>query len=229
MRVLADRGVEHEQHGVRGFRVDLPHDADDLFELAHELGPVLQPAGRVHHHHVGVELARAGQRVEGKPGGVGALLALDEVGRRAARPDAQLLDRGGAERVAGGEHDRLALAPELGRELADGRRLAGAVDADDEDDEGTLARVDHERTGDGSERALDFRGEDGLHRLGREALLVAPAPDRLANPRRRLEAEIGLDQDVLEIVERVRVELALGENVGDAAADARSRRGRGRP
>ena len=138
----------------------------------------------------------------------------------APRPDPQLLDRGGAERVARGEHDRLALASELGGELADRRRLAGAVDADDEDDERALARVDLERARDRRQRALDFLGENRLHRLGRDALLVAPAPDRLANPCRRAEAEIGLDEDVLEIVERVRVELALGEDVGDAAADA---------
>ena len=54
-------------------------------------------------------------------------------------PDLELLDRGGAERVAGGEHDRSALGAELGGELADGRGLARAVDADDQDHE-RLAR-----------------------------------------------------------------------------------------
>ena len=63
---------------------------------------------------------------------------------------AQLLDRRGAEGVAGGEHDRLAFGPELGRELADRRGLAGAVDADDEDHERPLAGVDVKRPGDGA-------------------------------------------------------------------------------
>ena len=64
---------------------------------------------------------------------------------------------------------------------------------------------------------------------GVDALLVAPARDRLADAGRRAEAEIGLDQDVLELVERSGVELALGEDVGDAAPDARSTSARGRP
>ena len=64
---------------------------------------------------------------------------------------------------------------------------------------------------------------------GIDALLVAPAADRLADAGRRGKAEVGLDQDVLEIVERVRVELALGEDVGDAAADRWSRSATDRP
>ena len=54
-------------------------------------------------------------------------------------------------------------------------------------------------------------------------LLVAALADRLADARRGRDAEIGLDQHVLEIVERGGVELALGEDVGDAAADRRRR------
>ncbi len=46
----------------------------------------------------------------------------------------QLLDGGGAEGVAGGEHHGFALAAEALGELADGGGLAGAVDADEEDD-----------------------------------------------------------------------------------------------
>ncbi len=49
---------------------------------------------------------------------------------RAVAPDLELLDRGGAEGVAGAEQHALALGAELGRELADGRGLADAVDAD---------------------------------------------------------------------------------------------------
>ena len=52
---------------------------------------------------------------------------------------------------------------------------------------------------------------------------VAPLADRLAHARRRADAEIGLQQNVFEIVERGRVELALGEDVDDAAPDRRGR------
>ena len=220
-RVLPDGGVEHEQHGVGRVGIDLLHHTNDLLEFAHQLRAVLQSPGGVHQHHVDVKLAGARQRVEGKPGRVGALVALDDRGKRAPRPDAQLLDRGGAEGVARGEQDRLPFGPELGGELADGRRLARAVDADDQDHERALIRVDHQRPGDRLERALDLVSEDLFHFLGADPALVAPMRHGLANARRRGEAEVGLDEDVLEVVERGGVELALGEDVGHAARDRR--------
>ncbi len=45
----------------------------------------------------------------------------------------ELLLRGGAKGVSGAEHDRAPMLAQAVRELADRRRLAGAVDADDED------------------------------------------------------------------------------------------------
>ena len=62
-------------------------------------------------------------------------LPRTRVARRAAGPDLQLLGGGGAEGVAGREQHLLAVAGELGGQLADGRGLAAAVDADDEQDE----------------------------------------------------------------------------------------------
>ena len=69
-----------------------------------------------------------------------------------------MLDGGGAERVARGEHHRLAVRREELRQLGDRRRLAGAVDADDEN---------HRRL---------FRGE-----LERRQRLVG-MPDRAVGP-----------------------------------------------
>ena len=88
---------------------------------------------------------------------------------------------------------------------------------------GFFVPVDDERPATGVSDALDFVGENCLHLGGLDRLVVAPAPDRLADARRRGEAEIGLNENVLEIVERGGVELALGENVGDAARDRRGR------
>ena len=201
--------------------VDFPHHPDDLLKFAHELRAVLQSPGGVHEHDVDVELAGARQRVEGEACRVGALVALDERGQRAPRPDAQLLDRGGAKGVARREQDRLAFGPEFGGELADGRRLARAVDADDEDHERALRGIDHQRAGDRLKRAFDLVREDLFHFIRIDAALVAPVADRVANAGRRGKAEVGLNENVLEIVERGGVELALGENVGDAARDRR--------
>ena len=82
--------------------------------------------------------ARRLHGVEGEARGIGAGRPRDDRGADALAPDRQLLDGRGAERVAGREHDRVALARGDGAELADGRGLARAVDADDEDDEGLL-------------------------------------------------------------------------------------------
>ena len=71
--------------------------------------------------------------VEDDPGRIAAFLAGDDRRADAVSPDLQLLDRGGAEGVAGGEEDAVILFLQPVGELADRRRLARAVDADDED------------------------------------------------------------------------------------------------
>src|SRR5271170_2399338 len=60
---------------------------------------------------------------------------------------------------------------------------------------------------------------------------MAAVTDGFALSLGRGEAEVGLDQHVLQIVERGRVELALGEYVADAAPDrrGRARQARGEP
>ena len=86
---------------------------------------------------------------------------------------------------------------------------------------GRFARIDHERASDRVQRALDFGREDALDFVRTDPLIVAPAGDRVANARGRAEAQVGLDQKVLQIVEGGGVELALGENVGHAPRDVR--------
>jgi hypothetical protein len=54
------------------------------------------------------------------------------------RPHLELLDRGGAKGIAGGEQHRVPFRVETPRQLADGRGLARAIDADDEDDRGVM-------------------------------------------------------------------------------------------
>ncbi len=137
----------------------------------------------------------------------------------ARRPNAQLVDRRGAKRVPRRQHHPAAVGGELRGKLADSGGLAGAVDADHQDHERPLARVDVERPGDGEERPLDLGGKHALDFVGIDSLIVAPATDRLANARRRAKAEVGLNEDILEIVERCGVELALGEDVDDSAPD----------
>ena len=67
----------------------------------------------------------------------------DDLAARALRPAGELLDGRGAERVGGAEHDlQPELALQVPGELADRRRLAGAVDADGHDHRRRRAHVD---------------------------------------------------------------------------------------
>src|ERR1700730_14777193 len=109
-RVLADRRVEDENHGVRRGGIDLFHDAYDFFKFGHELGPVLQPPGGVHQHHPGATFPRRLDRIESQSRGIAALFVRDDRTMDALPPNAQLLDRGGAERVAGGKQNASPVA-----------------------------------------------------------------------------------------------------------------------
>ena len=109
-----------------------------LFELRHQFGLVLQASGGVDH------AARPRRRLARAVRASNARLAASDpcsraiTGRRCAAPDLQLLDRGGAERVAGREHHLAALGAEARRELADGGGLARAIHADYQNDERLL-------------------------------------------------------------------------------------------
>ena len=203
--------------------LDLLHHAHDFLELGHQLGLVLQPAGGIDDQHVGGVAPRRGQGLECEARGIRPLRARDHGRAGALTPDLQLLDRGGAERVAGREHDLAALGAEARRELADGGGLARAVHADDQNDERLGGRVDHQRLRDRAEHLLDLRGEDRLHFGVADLLVVASFADRGRDARGGIDAEVGADQQFLQFLDGRGVKLALRYEVGDRAAD----RGRG--
>ena len=58
---------------------------------------------------------------------------------------------------------------------------------------------------------------------GRDRLVVAALADRGGDFRRAVDAEIGADQHLLDLVEHLLVELALDHEIGDGAADRRRR------
>ena len=185
-------------------RIELADDADHLGELVHQPGLVLQAPGGVDQQHVGAGGLRLLQRLEGEARGIRTLLAGDDLRAGALAPDLELLDRRGAEGVAGRQHHRFALRPELGRELADRRGLARAIDADHQDHERLFRGVDHQRLRHRRQDRLDLARQDRLHLGGLDLLVVAALADGLGDAGGGGEAEIGLDQDVLEILQRRR-------------------------
>ena len=97
----------------------------------------MEAAGRVGDDEVGVAGHRGVEGVEDDRARVSAWRVGDDIDPGPVGPDAKLVDRRRAERVGGGEDDAPTLALVARGEFADGRRLAGPVDADDEDDRGT--------------------------------------------------------------------------------------------
>ena len=170
----------------------------------------VQAAGGVDDHDVGAALAAAGDGVEGDRAGIGALGALDELDVGALGPALELLDGGGAERVGGADDDLLAeRVAQVPGELADRGRLAGAVDADDED---------HRRIGADVDRVVAGAGELG-EQLGQ------PAGQRLAADER---AVVGLALEPLDHLRRSCGRRRRRRSAPPRAAPRSPRRGRPR-
>ena len=91
------------------------------------------------------------------------------------------------------------------RELADGRGLAGAVDPGDEDDVGLVAGIDVERPRHRLEDRGHFLRERRAHLVGAVAF-DAGARDSLRHRGRGRDAEVGGDQELLDLLERASVE-----------------------
>ena len=201
--------------------IELLQHAHDLGELGHEVRLVLQPPGRVDQEHVGAFVARARERIVGDSGRVGAHLLGHHLRADASAPHFELIDGGGTERVARREHDAQTLRLEVMGELADGRGLAGAVHANHQHDMGPCRLVRREGMRQGLEHARDLGGEHCSHRLRRNAPLVAALGDDLADAARHGDAEIGLDQHLFELIERLLVELTLGQRAREIVRECR--------
>jgi hypothetical protein len=133
-------------------------------------------------------------------------------------PDFQLFDRGCPKGVSRGQHDLAAFRGKICRQFADRRSLAGAVDADNQNDERLLRCIDDQRFCDRRQHFFDLGGDHRLDLIGRNRLVVAAVTDSLGNARRDLGPEIGPEQHILDVLEHGAVEFALGHEVGDRRA-----------
>ena len=94
----------------------------------------METSRRVDQQNISLAGFRRGNRVVYDGIGIRAFLSGDDIHLRAVRPGLQLWNRCRAEGIRGCDDNLFALMMELGGELADGRRLADPVNADDEDD-----------------------------------------------------------------------------------------------
>ena len=162
--------------------VDLLHHAHDLFQLVHQLGAVLQPAG-------GVD--RAARR---SPSRLRRRSARRRRGRRRPRPararspcaptrPPQILSCSIAAARNVSPAASITCWPSRGslrRELADGRGLAGAVDADHQDDERLLRRRSTSGLATGVSTFSTSAARTALHLVVEIACRSGPRPSRSA-------------------------------------------------
>src|SRR4029079_12872946 len=75
--VLTNCRVEHKQHRVWSSGLNLTHDAHHFFQLAHQLGAILKPAGGIDQHDLRAFALRGGDGIKCKAGRITAWLARD--------------------------------------------------------------------------------------------------------------------------------------------------------
>ena len=114
--------------------------AADLLQLLDQVDLGVQAPGRVGQHQVVAPGRGPLHGVEDDGARVAALGTADDLGAGALGPHAQLVGGGGPEGVPGGQQDRSPGGRLPPGQLADGGRLAHAVDPDDQPDVG-LART----------------------------------------------------------------------------------------
>jgi hypothetical protein len=162
--------------------------------------------------------ARRLDRVEHQPRGVRARRPRHDLRAGALGPDSELLDGGGAKRVAGRQQHPLAFGVQLLRQLADGGGLARAVDPDHQDHEG-LCLAHHQRPRHRAEHFFHLGGQNLAHLGGADVALIALGAQRVGDGGRRLQPQIGADQYVFELVQRRRVELFAREQPADGRGE----------
>ena len=121
---------------MRGCLILLGDGATDFAEFFHQIVAGVDAAGGVANEELG--LVRDGflMGVETDGGGIGVGISRDDRDVEALAPALELLDGGGAEGVGGGHDDGAVALFQPQAELGGRGGFSGAVDADDEDDEG---------------------------------------------------------------------------------------------
>ena len=120
-----------------------PDHPRHLAQFGPELLLRVQAAGGVDDDHVHAAGGARGDRVEGHRARILALAPGDDVAAGPLGPALELLHRRRAVGVGGADQDRVAeLLAQVPGQLADRRRLAGAVDPDHQHHRGLVAQVD---------------------------------------------------------------------------------------
>ena len=167
----------------------------------------MQPARRVDHQQVRAVLLGLGHRVKGQRGGIAALGRGQDGHARAGAPDLQLFNSRRAKGITGGNHHGFACGAKLTGQFANGRGLARAIDAHDQNHL-RAGRVKGHRFSDRFHDAGDFRGQQGFDFLDAETFAKAPFGHIGGHAQGRVDAHIGGDEQLFELLKHIVVERA---------------------
>ena len=199
--------------------VELPDHANDLFELVHQLGLVLQPAGGVDQQHVDAFAPWPLQRVEGETRGIGAraraitgepvrspqILSCSIAAARKVSPAASITLRPSARSLAAS----LPIVVVLPEPLTPTTRMTKGFCVASIDQ-----RLCHRR-----QDFLHFGRDHGFHIVGRNRLVVAAVADRGRDPRRDSVPRSARSSTSSRSSSMARIELALGDEIGDRGSE----------
>ena len=162
----------------------------------------MQPAGRIDDGDVEAARLRRAHAVENDRGRIRAFRAANHRTAAALGPDDELFGRGGSERVGRNQQHALSFLVQARCELTDRRRLAAAVDADDQHHGRHRLQIQL-RTGQ-REKPLDIFAEardDLIARL--PIFLFCDGLQSGDDLRSRRHAEIGDDEHIFEFVPKL--------------------------
>ena len=178
-------------------------------------------ARRIGQQHIETPGARGLHRIVDNRCAVRTLTLRDDSGAVALAPGLKLLHRRRAERIARRQHHRQAVRLQAAGHLADGGRLAGAVDAHEQQDTGT-GRPDLKRLLQGGEPLLEEVSEGPVKR-SRVVQFPALHPGRQGfdDALGGIHTNVRQQQRRFQLVENAPVDLPLAEQeVADALGKA---------
>ena len=79
-----------------------------------------------------------------------------------------------------------------------------------------LCGADLQRNGHRLQHRFNFLGQNGFDHIRLDAFVISSLADQRADARRQRQAQIGLDQQILQLFQRCSIKLALGENIRNA-------------
>ena len=195
------------------------YHAHHFLQLLHQVVLGMEPTGRIDQHNINSARFRRIDRIERDRRGVAFGAAGDAGDTEPVRPNLELVARSRTIRVCCGHQDRLPGTEQSVRDLRELGRLADAVHAHENHDGRPTGNVQVKRAAPVRELLRQHLRQPLAHGILRANLTTPELLFQRFHDVERGRSEIGLEQNPLDLVERVAVE-ALDEDRDVGERDA---------